>query len=92
VFCASETEPAVEEDAADDLAGPIVCAMAPRLLSKANIVTILIMFRMSISPEMRASPLCQATAVWFEALTLGSRDYGWMLWRRETPTNVTWDL
>jgi hypothetical protein len=46
----------VEEDTADDLAGPIVCAMAPRLLSKASIVTILIMFRMSISPKMRASP------------------------------------
>ena len=27
--------------------------------------------------------------MWFETLTLGSRDYGWMLWRRETPTNVT---
>jgi hypothetical protein len=55
VCCASESGPAaVEEDTTDDLAGPTVCAMAPRLLSKANIVTILIMFRMSISPEMRA--------------------------------------
>src|SRR4029079_10482393 len=31
----------------------------------------------------------QATAVWFEGLILRRRDYGWMLWRRETATNVT---
>ena len=89
--CVNEESPAaVPEDAADDLAGTTVCAMAPRLPRKASIVTILITFRMSISPEMRASRLCDATDMLLVTLTLKRRDYEGMLWRRETPTNVTW--
>jgi hypothetical protein len=88
--CVNEESPAaVPEDAADDLAGTTVCAMAPRLPRKASIVTILITFRMSISPEMRASRLCDATDMLLVTLTLKRRDYEGMLWRRETLTNVT---
>ena len=93
VSCADEESPAaVPVDAVDDLASPTVCAIAPWPPRKANIVTILITFRMSISPEMRASRLCDATDMLLVALTLKRRDYEGMLWRRETLTNVTWTL
>jgi hypothetical protein len=90
VSCTTESGPAEEEEnSADDLAGTNVCAMAPRLPMNASIVTILITFRMSISPEMRTSRICDATDMWLVTLTLRRRDYEWMLWRRKTPTDVT---
>jgi len=41
-------------DPVDDLAVPTVCAMAPRLPSKASTAMVLIRFRMSTSPEICA--------------------------------------
>ena len=41
-----------------------------------------------LSRNARVIP-CDATNLWFEMPTLRRRDYEWMLWRRETPTNVT---